>query len=95
LLSPGDARAGAGVRGALLAESLRRLAGARGRSSLFPPYRWQLDARAVEPVMALVFDGRCLREKREQDQRLGHALAKYQRLVRVRVQRLDLYRNEP
>jgi hypothetical protein len=37
----------------------------------------------------------------EQDQRLGYALAKvmlfqvYQRLVRVRLQRLDLYRNEP
>jgi CRP/FNR family cyclic AMP-dependent transcriptional regulator len=72
-----------------------------GWSWLFPPHRWQLDARAIEPVMALVFEGRCLREKMEQDQRLGYALAKlmlfqvYQRLTRVRLQRLDLYRNEP
>jgi len=72
-----------------------------GWAWLFPPYRWQLDARAVEPVAALAFDGRCLREKMEQDHDLGYALAKlmlyevYQRLLNVRLQRLDLYGNEP
>jgi CRP-like cAMP-binding protein len=72
-----------------------------GWSWLFPPYRWQLDARAVGAVAALAFDGRCLREKMEQDHDLGYALAKlmlyevYQRLLNVRLQRLDLYRSEP
>ncbi len=72
-----------------------------GWSWLFPPYRWQLDARAAEPVAVLAFDGRCLREKMEQDHRLGYALTKlmlyevYQRLERARLQRLDVYRNEP
>jgi CRP/FNR family transcriptional regulator, cyclic AMP receptor protein len=71
-----------------------------GWSWLFPPYRWQLDARAVEPVVALVFDGRCLREKMELDHRLGFAITKlllhqlYERLMRVRLQRMDLYRAE-
>ena len=71
-----------------------------GWSWLFPPYRWQLDARAVEPVVALVFDGGCLRDKMESDPRLGFTITKllvheiYERLVRVRLQRMDLYRAE-
>lgn len=71
-----------------------------GWSWLVPPYRWELDARAVEPVRALVFDCPCLREKMEADPGLGYALAKrflremYQRLERVRMQRLDVYRAE-
>lgn len=72
-----------------------------GWSWLFPPHRCQLDARAVENVVALVFDGRCLRDKMERDHDLGFALARlmlyqvYQRLTRVRLQRLDVYRAEP
>jgi CRP-like cAMP-binding protein len=71
-----------------------------GWSWLFPPYRWQLDARAVEPVVAIVFDGVCLREKMESDHRLGFTITKlllyqlYERLMRVRLQRMDLYRAE-
>jgi CRP-like cAMP-binding protein len=72
-----------------------------GWSWLFAPHRSHLDARAVEPVVAIVFDGRCLREKMERDHDLGYGLAKlllyqlYQRLNRVRLQRLDVYRAEP
>ena len=72
-----------------------------GWSWLFPPHRCQLDARALEPVVALAFDGGCLRNKMESDPRLGYSLAKlmlfqvYQRLMRVRLQRLDVYRSEP
>jgi CRP-like cAMP-binding protein len=72
-----------------------------GWSWLFAPHRSHLDARVVEPVVAIVFDGRCLREKMERDHDLGYGLAKlllhqiYQRLNRVRLQRLDVYRAEP
>lgn len=68
-----------------------------GLSWLVPPYRSQLDARAVEPVVALVFDGQCLRDKLDADHDLGFVLARrmfvqaYRRLERVRLQRLDLY----
>ena len=71
-----------------------------GWSWLVPPYRWELDARAVEPVRALAFDCTCLRAKMETDEKLGYALAKrffrelYQRLERVRMQRLDVYKAE-
>lgn len=70
-----------------------------GLSWLVSPYRAQLDARAVEPVVALVFDGQCLRDKLEADHELGLTLTRrmfeqaYQRLGRVRLQRLDVYAN--
>jgi CRP-like cAMP-binding protein len=68
-----------------------------GLSWLIPPYRSHLDARAVEPVLALAFDGTCLRGKMDADHDLGFALTKrlfqeaYRRLERVRLQRLDVY----
>lgn len=68
-----------------------------GLSWLVPPYREQLDARAVEPVMAIAFDAACLRDKLDADHDLGYALVRrvfehaYRRLVRVRLQRLDVY----
>jgi CRP/FNR family cyclic AMP-dependent transcriptional regulator len=71
-----------------------------GWSWLFPPYRWQLDARAVEPIVALVFDAKCVHAKMESDPRLGYAITKpllkhmYDRLTRVRMARLDLYRSD-
>jgi CRP/FNR family transcriptional regulator, cyclic AMP receptor protein len=71
-----------------------------GISWLLPPYRWQLDARALEPVTALVFDAACLRDKLESDHHLGYALTTRilrdlaQRLERVRLQRLDVYKAE-
>jgi CRP-like cAMP-binding protein len=69
-----------------------------GLSWLIPPYRLNLDARAVEPVVALAFDGACLRGKMASDRDLGFALTTrlfekaYRRLQRVRLQRLDLYK---
>jgi CRP/FNR family cyclic AMP-dependent transcriptional regulator len=69
-----------------------------GWSWLFPPYRWQFDARAVEPVRAIALDGNCLRTKCEGDHDLGYELVKrflYQvhtRLERTRLQLLDVYR---
>lgn len=68
-----------------------------GLSWLIPPYVEHLDARAVEPVVALAFDGTCLRAKLEADHDLGFAVARrlfertHARLERVRLQRLDLY----
>jgi CRP/FNR family transcriptional regulator, cyclic AMP receptor protein len=68
-----------------------------GFSWLFPPHRVHLDARAVEHVVALSFDGACLRGKMEADHDLGFALTRrllaetYKRLQRVRLQRLDVY----
>jgi len=71
-----------------------------GWSWLFPPHRWQLDARAVEPVLALALDGACVRQKMDADHDFGYALTKrllyqiYQRLGRVRLQRLDVYKTD-
>jgi CRP-like cAMP-binding protein len=69
-----------------------------GLSWLVPPYRVHLDARATEDVVALAFDGTCLRGKIEGDHDLGYVLVRrifekaYRRLEQVRLQRLDLYR---
>jgi CRP-like cAMP-binding protein len=68
-----------------------------GWSWLVPPYHWLFDARAVEPTGAVSFDGVCLREKCEQDPRLGYELMKLisqvmlSRLTAARVRLLDLY----
>jgi len=68
-----------------------------GLSWMIPPYLSHLDARAVEPVVALAFDGTCLRGKMEADHDLGFWLAMrlfekaYARLERVRLQRIDVY----
>lgn len=64
---------------------------------LFPPHRWVLDARAVEPVFTLELDAACVRRLMAEDFGLGYALAMrllrqlYDRLERVRLQRLDVY----
>ena len=38
-----------------------------GWSWLFPPYRWHFDARALDVVRAVAFDGACLRGKCDDD----------------------------
>lgn len=69
-----------------------------GWSWLYPPYRWQFDARVVEPLRAIFLDGACLRSKCESDHDLGYELVKrllrqvHQRLERARFQLLDIYR---
>jgi CRP-like cAMP-binding protein len=68
-----------------------------GWSWLYPPYRWQFDARAVEPVRAFALDGNCLRTKCEADHDLGYEVVKrflrqvHTRLERTRLQLLDIY----
>jgi CRP/FNR family transcriptional regulator, cyclic AMP receptor protein len=68
-----------------------------GWSWLFPPYRWQFDARAREGIRATVFDGQCLRTKCESNPALGYELMKRlafmvsQRLEATRLQLLDIY----
>jgi CRP/FNR family cyclic AMP-dependent transcriptional regulator len=63
-----------------------------GWSWLFPPYVWQFDARALEPVEAIFFYGTRLREQCEQDHKLGHELLK--RVVAVVIQRLQSARTK-
>ncbi len=68
-----------------------------GWSWLFPPYRWHFDARAIEPAKALALDGKCLREKFDQDPRLGYELMKrisalmHARMQAARLQISDIY----
>ena len=68
-----------------------------GWSWLFAPYRWQLDARATEPVGAISVDAVCLRTKAEEDPVFGYELMKsfasviLQRLQAARLRLLDLY----
>jgi CRP/FNR family transcriptional regulator, cyclic AMP receptor protein len=71
-----------------------------GWSWLFPPYRWHLDARALEPVRALAFDGACLRQKSVDDHDLGYELMRrfakviVSRLQATRMQLLDVYHHQ-
>jgi CRP/FNR family transcriptional regulator, cyclic AMP receptor protein len=69
-----------------------------GTTWIFPPHLAHHDARAVEPVVALAFDGVCLRGKMEADPALGYAITKRLlaqtliRLERMRLARLDVYK---
>ncbi len=71
-----------------------------GFSWLFPPSRWNLDARALTDVRALRFDASCLRKKMEDDHDFGYELTMRllrgitSRLDRIQLQRLDAYRAE-
>jgi CRP/FNR family cyclic AMP-dependent transcriptional regulator len=71
-----------------------------GLSWLFPPYRWHLDARATEPVDVFALDASFLRGPTLEHPVLEPALAMrllrhlYDRLERVRLQRLDVYKAE-
>ena len=68
-----------------------------GWSWLIPPYQWQFDARAVELTRAIALDGKCLRQKSEDDHDLGYELLKRfvhvieQRLHSTRLQLLNIY----
>jgi CRP-like cAMP-binding protein len=68
-----------------------------GWSWLFAPYRWQFDARAIEPVAAIGFDAACLRGKCDADHELGYELMRrfaagmLGRLQATRLQLLDVY----
>jgi len=83
-------------RGALVIETLHQ-GDVAGWSWLFEPYRWELDARAREPVAVVAFDGLCLRGKCEIDHELGYQLMRRfaasltERLQATRMQLLDVY----
>ena len=68
-----------------------------GWSWLVPPYRWQLSARAVNTVRAIVGDGACLRGKCEDDHELGYLLLSrisgelVQVVTQARLQLADIY----
>lgn len=68
-----------------------------GWSWLVPPYRWHFDAKATELTRAVKFDGKCLREKLENDHSLGYelmrrfALIMAERLEATRLQLMDVY----
>jgi CRP/FNR family cyclic AMP-dependent transcriptional regulator len=85
-------------RGAIVIETLHA-GDVVGWSWLFSPYRWQLDARAVEACALVTFDGACLRGKCEADHELGYALMSrfaanlVDRLQATRLQLLDVYGN--
>ncbi len=70
-----------------------------GWSWMVPPYKWHFDARAVELTRAVVLDGKCLREKCQEDNELGYELMKRialiiaERLEATRLQLMDIYGN--
>jgi CRP/FNR family cyclic AMP-dependent transcriptional regulator len=72
-----------------------------GWAALNPPYRWSLDARAVEPALLFAIDSACLRQKLDADHSFGYVFTKrlmneiHERLERVRLQALDVYRVRP
>ena len=68
-----------------------------GWSQIFPPYLWQFSARAVELTRAVALNGKCLREKSEEDHDLGYELLKrfarviQERLQATRLQLINVY----
>lgn len=68
-----------------------------GWAWLVPPYHWHADAHAVELTRAIAFDGKCLRNKCQEDRNLGFELVS--RLLPVigkwmeatQLQLLDVY----
>jgi CRP-like cAMP-binding protein len=63
-----------------------------GWSWIVPPYRWQFDVRALEPVSGLAFDATWLRERCEQDHEMGYHLLK--QLIAVIARRLMATRQQ-
>ncbi|HSP72959.1 MAG TPA: cyclic nucleotide-binding domain-containing protein [Gaiellaceae bacterium] len=61
-----------------------------GWSWLLPPYRWHFDARALDTVRALAFDGECLRGKCVADHELGYEL--FSRFSSLLVQEIEMTR---
>jgi CRP/FNR family transcriptional regulator, cyclic AMP receptor protein len=68
-----------------------------GWSWLFEPYRWQMDARTLQPCSLIAFDGACLRGKADEDHELGYQLMRrfaaqlLDTLQATRFQLLDVY----
>ncbi|HLJ98533.1 MAG TPA: cyclic nucleotide-binding domain-containing protein [Streptosporangiaceae bacterium] len=83
-------------RGPVVVQTLRA-GDVAGFSWLIDTHRWQFDGRVIEPVRAIGVDGRCLRDKCEQDPKLGFELMRrfaglaVDRLQATRLQLLDVY----
>jgi CRP-like cAMP-binding protein len=83
-------------RGPITIQALRE-GDVLGWGWMIPPYRWRFDARAVELTRAIALDGRCLRERSEEDHDLGFELMKRaarvmeERFHATRLQLLDIY----
>jgi len=86
-----------GARGTVVLETVGG-DDALGWAALNPPYRWSLDARAIEPTLLFAINSACVRQKLEADHSFGYAFTKrlmneiYERLERVRLPGLDVYR---
>ena len=86
-----------GTGGSRLVVDTVTAGGVVGLSWLVPPYRWYLDARAVEPTDAIELDAACLRGKCDADPRVGYLLLQrvahqmYERMQASRLQLLDVY----
>jgi CRP/FNR family transcriptional regulator, cyclic AMP receptor protein len=71
-----------------------------GWSWMIPPYHWQFDAQAVELTRAITLDGKCLRNKCQEDHTLGYELLTRllpiigKGLEATRIQLLDVYGNQ-
>lgn len=69
-----------------------------GWSWIVSPYKWHFEACALEEVRAIELDGECLRNKCEEDPKLGYEMLKRfahileQRLQSTRMQLLDVYK---
>lgn len=68
-----------------------------GWSWLISPYRWHFDAQASEDTRAIALDGKCIRNKCEENKEMGYELMKrftpiiVQRLQATQMQLLDVY----
>jgi len=68
-----------------------------GWSWLLPPYTWRFNGRAVHNTRAIALDGKCLRNKCEQNHDLGYEILKRlvgiieHRLDEARLQLIDIY----
>lgn len=58
-----------------------------GWSWLFPPFTWHLQAKVVEPAIAMQINGASLLIKSEEDPKFGHFLMK--RLAQILIHRLQ------
>jgi len=89
----------AGARGVITVQTLGE-GDILGWSWLIPPYRWRFDACALDMTRALALDGKCLREKSEEDHDLGYELLKRfstimaGRLEAASLQLLDIYNDQ-
>jgi len=63
-----------------------------GWSWFIPPHQNRFNCRALQPTKTIAFDGRCLRNKCEENHDLGYDLLK--RLARVLAQRLEATRSQ-